>query len=604
MPRAPDASLETRGARFGVSALRWTRSLDAAVMAAVVLLVASPLLFTSSGFGLDFTNYLWLTWAAGKELVAAGHINYFLNGQSFGVFYPWMAFDGGPLYTITGGIGELIGGHPQVAFVGVTTLVIAADYGAMLWLGRQFDLRGWTAHAPAMVVVTSAYYVTNLYGRGAWAEFMAVSSIAPLIASGMCLVRAGRWRPFPITVFVLSVVIFSGSHNITLVWGPTLGGLALIVTWLALGVPIRLPYRRLAMLAGLGIAGLLVNGWFLLPDIAYETFTVAHSIAAGSGEKVWIATDYFNIPSIVLDPFRSVPSLSSTPSLYIQTPDWFLAWGLLAGVLLVWRRSVNRALRGVWVGAVVMVTLLLCMILVEQFWSIISFPYNEIQFPLRLCSYVAYAVAWLVLAGVLLLQRVADKGGKRYTVLGLRITLIGACAISLGLCAWQLWVPETLFPTSYRNRGQALASVHTVPGTWYDPGFYFDQHAPIVMSEGGRGLVIPPNQVHGDHFAAWMSVPPGPGPIQTNISGGPYLVHVAGLRQIGRNSEGYAVVKRIGSETGPVHVVVETTHSAVITDCTGDEHHRPPHRPCDPRLCDDPRPQGFRASRATRASRL
>ncbi len=40
---------------------------DAVVALIVVILVAAPLLFTRSGFALDFTNSLWLAWAAGKE---------------------------------------------------------------------------------------------------------------------------------------------------------------------------------------------------------------------------------------------------------------------------------------------------------------------------------------------------------------------------------------------------------------------------------------------------------------------------------------------------------------------------------------------------------
>jgi hypothetical protein len=80
----------------------------------------------------------------------------------------------------TGGISELLGGHPVIAYVGVTVIAIAGAYVGTLWLGRQFGLRRWVAHAPALTVVTSAYYVTDLYGRGAWPEFIAASSIAPL----------------------------------------------------------------------------------------------------------------------------------------------------------------------------------------------------------------------------------------------------------------------------------------------------------------------------------------------------------------------------------------------------------------------------------------
>src|ERR1700684_4259907 len=52
---------------------RRQRHLDLALSAGVVLLVAAPMLFTKSGFAVDFTNHLWLTWVAGKALAQAGH---------------------------------------------------------------------------------------------------------------------------------------------------------------------------------------------------------------------------------------------------------------------------------------------------------------------------------------------------------------------------------------------------------------------------------------------------------------------------------------------------------------------------------------------------
>ena len=74
------------------------------------------------------------------------------------------------------------------------------------------------AHAPAIVFVTSAYYVTNLYGRGAWAEFMAVSALPLVLAASLRLVR-GRLSVGPVVCLVAASVVFSGSHNITLLWG-------------------------------------------------------------------------------------------------------------------------------------------------------------------------------------------------------------------------------------------------------------------------------------------------------------------------------------------------------------------------------------------------
>lgn len=562
LPAAKSRTVSPTGSRSDEDRDRWGRELkadirfDALLTTAAVLVVASPLLFTNSGFAGDFTNHLWAVWAAGRGLIQAGHPSYFVNAEGLGAFYPFFAFYGGTLYAITGSVVELIG-DPVRAFVAVTIITIAGSYIGMLWLGRELGLKGWTAHAPALVVVTSAYYITNLYGRAAWPEFMATAVISPLIASGVHLARAKRWRAWPVLVFVVSTVIFTGSHNITLIWGSTIVALTLLIVWLAFGAPRRLPYRRLAKVGGLGVVAVLVNAWFLIPDIAYGRNVVIGG--AGSGTSA----GYFNTPGVLLDPLRFVPSLSGTRALYVQAPDWFLAWGLAAGaLLLLWRRPASRGLRRAWIGMTVLVALVLGLIIFEPILNHAPFPFSEIQFAYRLGTYLFYAIAGLVLVGALTLQRVAST--RQRTVKGLRLALVGVCAVSLGLCVWQLWVPNTLTPNSYKDRGEALVSVNTLPQSWYDAESYRDAKTPLATAPQGRLLIIKPGWVQGDRFDGWMEVPPGPAPIQTNISAGGYFVHISGLERVGRGYADYAVVRRVDGGSGPVHVVVETTHSFTI----------------------------------------
>jgi hypothetical protein len=536
---------------------------DVLLTTAMVTLIAAPMLFTRSGFALDFTNSLWLTWAAGKGLVAAGHPSFFLNTDGMGIFYPWLAFEGATLLVLTGGFGELLGGHPEIAFVSVTTLAIAADYIATLWIARRFGLRGLLAHAPSITIVTSAYYITNLYGRGAWPEFMAVAALAPLAASGLYLVEAPTWRAGAVLVFALSAIVLTGSHTITLVWAPTMGVLALVVVWLAFGAPRHLPYRRLAMVAGLGALAALVNAWFLLPAVAYERFVGAH-VTSTPGVSLWHNTGFFNTPAVLLDPLRSVPGRSTTPGLFVQAPVWFLAWGVLAGGLLLWRGSLGRQVHRSWIAALVLVVLVLAMIMVPAFWGIVGFPYDEIQFPYRLCSYVFYGAAGLVLASGVVLDR-QRRPQARGVVTFLRGALVAVCAISVGLCVWQQWFANDLFAGSYPNRGEALASVSIQPRTWYNGNEAFsDRQAPVVDASSNRLLFIPPEDVHGDRYTGWWDLPDGPQPIQTNINAGAYLVRISGVQRLGRNAEGLAIVRRVGRMRGPVHIVVETAHGAVI----------------------------------------
>jgi hypothetical protein len=557
----------TRRSSAWVETLLSSAWADVLLATAVVLAVTGPLLFTSSGFELDFTNHLWLSSVAGRGLVEAGHPSYFINtfNPDTGVFYPYFVFEGGTQYTIIGGIGELIGGHFVIAYVGFIVLTVVGAYGGTLWLGREFGLQSWLAHAPALAVVTSAYYITNIYGRGDTPELIATSSIAPLAASAVHLVRAPRWRVLPVLVFAVSAVIFTGSHNLTLLLGTTTAAVTLLVMWLAMGVPWRLPYRRLAMVAGLGMACAMVNAWFLLPDIVYGENTVLGISPANYGQSIWPGTGFFDTPAVLLDPLRTVPRLSGTPALYVQAPDWFLAWGLAAGALLLLRSSRARELRRAWAGAVVVVMLLLGILLVEQAWEVMPEPINQIQFPYRFNTYLFYAVAGLVLVGALALQRVAASEASAHVVKGLRLALVGACAVSLGLCLWQQWVPNVMISQSYTNRSEALVGVHNIPKTWYTGALYYmDRLERVVIPPPKRLLLVYPNEVHGDRFSSWMKVPPGPEPIDTDIGGSSELVQIEGLRRLGRDSAGFAVVGRVNGGSGPVHVTIETIHSPTV----------------------------------------
>jgi hypothetical protein len=540
--------------------------LDAALTLSMVFIVVAPMILTRSGFAYDFTDNLWLTWAAGRGLVEAGHPSYFLDASipAMGVFYPLLAFEGGTLLVLTGGIGELLGGHPVLAFTIVITLAVAGDYLGALWLARQFGLRGLLAHAPGIAIVTSAYYITNLYGRGDFPEFVAVAALAPLAASAVHLVRTPMWRPGAVLVFVLSTMVLTGSHNLTLVWGSSMAALGVCAVWLALGPSRRLPYRRLAMVGALAVTSTMLNAWFLFTDVAYEGRLAARSVGHQAGTSPWSSTPFFNTPAVLLDPFRAVPKQSTTPALYVQAPVWFLAWGLLVGALLLRHRRTERRLRRLWTCALLLVLLVLSMIMSSAFWSIVPFPYNEIQFPYRLCSYVFYAVAGLVLVSALILQRYTDEGGRRM-VRGLRAALVGVCAISVLLCLWQQWRAHTTMPGSYENRGEALVSTSVLPRTWYlTEGAFSDRQAPVVAVPEERLAIIPPSDVHGDRFSAVLNLPEGPQPIQTDIDAGTYLVHISGVQPIGRDPLGFLVVRREPNDNrGPVHVVMETAHNAV-----------------------------------------
>jgi hypothetical protein len=534
-----------------------------AIATLAVLLIASPLLFTSDGFYPDFTNAIWLSGYQQHVIAAHLHPTLFLQTQQGGVFYPQFAFYGGTLFAITGALGALLGGSAVggstiAAFDIVTLAGIAAAYGGLFWLARQLGVRRVLAHAPAIAFATSAYYVTNLYGRGAWAEFMAVSALPLVLAASLRLAR-GPWRLAPVACLVAASTIFSGSHNVTLLWGATVALVALACYWLLSGRSRELPWRRMGATAALIALGVGLNGWFLLPDVSY-----AHDTLVTDRGITWSVTAFFNTAGVIFDPLRTVPRESETPALYVQAPVLALAWGLIAAPIY-WR---ERRLRAGLATALVLLGALLAVIMSAGAWSALPSPYQQAQYAFRLQTYVALACAGLVLVGALALTRRAERGEAQRSDRLLTLALGLALAFGVAVCVWQLWVPNThVYETSsssLSNRAEALSGPPSLlPRSWQALHDYGDRSLPVIATR--ERFTFFPAAVEDDKLAGPVPFAPGSEPFATNIVGGPYLVHVGGAAHVvGRSAEGELVLKRTTDGSEPVPIELRAQLSAPV----------------------------------------
>jgi len=542
-----------------------TRLTDLLVAAVVVLTVGAPMFFTHDGFSQDFTNALWLIWVAGHHFGHSLWPSYFLNinapGTVTGIFYPEYAFYGGPLYTAAGALSALLFNHATIAYAAVTAAAMSAAYGGCWWLARQCGVRGMLAHVPPVVLLTSSYYSTDLYGRGAWAEFIAVSSIPLVVASAADLLRGPRWRVPSVLMLVVSVLIFTGSHNITLEWGAIVLVAVTACMFLAYR-PLSLSWRRVIGVGCLVLVSAGINAWFLIPDVAYA----GRTLVGAEGFNWSNAASYFDTPGVLLNPLRLVPSQSSTPALYVQVPVWFMLWGLIAGVWL-WRDPAMERLRRAWVLAAAGIIIVLCLMFFQWPWEHMPHALQEIQFPYRLGSYVTLLSVGFLIVGVLAVQRLATRAERSVGALwSIRTLLVEAVVVSLILCVWQLWVPNTHQSSYYKVRGYALASLTNTPITWGPPSDYADNSLPVVSVPANRSLSIDAHLLGaaGNRVSADIAAPPGLQPIATNIVGGTYLVNVSGLRVIGRTTSNQLVVSRLHAGAGKVHVVLGTRSSRAV----------------------------------------
>jgi hypothetical protein len=514
---------------------------DSLATLVVAVVVAGPAIFTHNGFAFDYTNHLWLVWV--QEQAISQHLapTYFVNAPATGIFYPVFMFYGATLYALAGGVAAFLGGRIAVAYIGTSVASIIAAYGGMVWLARQFGVRSWLAHAPALTFVASAYYVTNIYGRGAWTEFVATSMLPLVAASGLSLLRSRTAGIVPSVLFVGSMIVFAGSHNITLLLGSVTFALLAAGLLVAVGRE-ALPSPRRALLVGmLAVASVAVDAWFLLPDVIH-----ANSTAIGAGPLVpWTNTTEFNTFGALFYPLRLIPRQSIIPGLFVQAPDWFLLWSLAAGVAF-WPVAGRRLRRVGGVLITLFVLVLLC-IMAEPVWNALPRVVREAQFPFRFNTYVALFIGGLVLTVALALQRSAQMRRRR----GFEVALVAAATISCALCVWQLWVPNDRVGLSYANWKGVFVSTHATPLTWNGSADYKDVGAPLVGVKGG--MLVDPNLIHSDHVKLTLTPPAGFAPFAMNLGGGPYAVSVGGgLVRVGRDTNNDTVVRRRSKASGPV----------------------------------------------------
>jgi hypothetical protein len=264
-----------------------SRSLGWAGAAILIAIMARPMVIGRTFVGWDWYPHEWFIWHQAESLKATGLPTLFSH-NSLGVFVPHFAFYGGTLYVVAGAL-TLVTGDPNSAMVILIIAAFAACYGGWYWLARQCGLGPWTAHAPAVLFITAPYYLSMIYANGSLNEFVAISAIPPLVAAAVAILRAKRLRAGPATVLALSTTLFTGSHNLALLWGGTalvvIGGLLFAVT-----PPLRRLVTRggLLRLIAITLPAVLVNGWFLLPDIAYESHTIiANSEFLTADSLIW-----------------------------------------------------------------------------------------------------------------------------------------------------------------------------------------------------------------------------------------------------------------------------------------------------------------------------
>lgn len=300
--------------------------LEAGVVVALILFLTRLAFLHGQSLHGDFVSDAWYISHQASALRDAHAPSLYMNAE-IAAFYPIFAFYGGTLFVVTGAL-SLLTGDPLVAEAIVYAIAFAAAYGGWYWLARMAGVSRWLAHAPGIVYVTAPYVLTNLNVRSDFVESVATAAMPLMVASAISVGRADRLRAGPAAALAAATIAFTGSHNLTLLWGTIVLVLGAIVVVAAVpSARTLIPRRGVLRILAVVVPATAVNAWFLLPDLLYSSDTVIAQQIEDARRLLRAPADVLR-PTHLLTPGRPDDGDGAGYTL----PVLALAWTLLAAV--------------------------------------------------------------------------------------------------------------------------------------------------------------------------------------------------------------------------------------------------------------------------------
>jgi hypothetical protein len=504
----------------------------------------------------EWSNALWLLDLQTAHVSAHGTPTFFIDAPDQ-YFYPHNIFYAGPLLSILAYPAVVLGTWP--VFATVTAGAYVASSAGLSWTARNLGVPLRLAILPGVLFALSPYAVSNLYGRGAWTELMAVSAFAVALGAATSI-TSGRARSEAsvLAVLALAVAMIAGTHNITLLFAALaspLLGLALLP--LLRGSRTDLLRRHLLVLAG-AIIGVAICGAFLIPDVWLASRTLAASSSASFLEQ------FHNFDSFgaIFNPTAGTPPGTVDTDIRTQTLVVPFIWLVLVAGVTVYRRKFDRrtilslALLGVLgLGVALLITH-------PSWWLGLPTALRAVEFPYRLVTYLTL----LILLGVVVL--LASPSVQRNRPIILALVLV---------TGWQLGVALDLALTS-RARGSTPAPTHdTISASSTPPAFtpnllqaseYRLSDAHPLSPPEGIAAVVPVGDDSPPQIELSGGEPPG-SLVATNVVASP-LIHATGAASIvGASPEGFAVLRVKPDAATPWHAKVSSVCGTCLSALTG-----------------------------------
>ena len=349
---------------------------------AFVGLLAVPFIVHQNAW-FEWANTLWVLDLQTAHISAHGLPTFFIDAPDM-YFFPQQLFYAGPGLSALAYPSLLFGTWP--VFAAVTAAAFSACSAGISWTARNLAVPPRLALVPGILFAVTPYTVSNLYGRGAWSEVVAVGALSVALGAATSIL-SGRVRSQPLGVAALAVAVaaIAGMHNLTLLYSALLAPILALALLPVLDGPGPVLWRRLGLVAVGAVIGLAIVGVFLVPNVWLSGRTVINTFSDIFLGKV----HGFDRPDIIFSPIPRQPSGVFGGDVHTQTLVLPLIWFIGALGVAAYRRALtgrSRLTFGVIVVAGVAITVLIAN---PSWW--LSFPsaLKATQFPYRLVTYVS-----------------------------------------------------------------------------------------------------------------------------------------------------------------------------------------------------------------------
>ncbi|MFZ1994823.1 MAG: hypothetical protein WAU75_11990 [Solirubrobacteraceae bacterium] len=366
----------------------------------LVGLLALPFILGQNSW-FEWGNALWLLELQTAHVHAHGIPTYFIHAAG-AYFYPQQLFYAGPLISVLAYPSVIFGAW--AVFAAVTAGAFIAASAGISWTARNLGVPSRLALLPGILFACTPYFVSNLYGRGDWAELVATGALAVAVGAATSLLTArARSVPGMVAVLALTVATIAGVHNLTLLFSALVSPLLAVAILPLVSAPAREVWRRYGLVIGGAALGLAIDGTFLVPDVWLAGRTYTSHVSAGLLTQV----TGFDQLGTVFNPLPVQPAGTTGSDVHTQSLALALAWLVVAGGWLAARRRLPRR-PAITVAILVLSGLGVALLISHPDWWL-SFPptLRAIQFTFRLVTFLSLliVVALSVLLSVVVVRR-------------------------------------------------------------------------------------------------------------------------------------------------------------------------------------------------------